>query len=127
MGFEGVELFGPERLHLVEPRLESDKGLGAQPVDAKASVVGNPLLFNFNFDEAAGPEHSQVPAHGGAAHQAGLGKFASPARTFPEQFHHLTPGGVSQCSECGIKIIHCLHIDEQGIGWDLPQPTASVA
>jgi len=116
MGFEGPELFGPERLHLVEPGLEGAEGLGAQPVDAKASVVGNPLLFNFNFDEAAGPEHSQVAAHGGTAHRAGLGKFASPARTFPEQFHHLTPGGIGQCSERGIKIIHCLNIDEQGIG-----------
>jgi len=116
MGFEGVELFGPERLHLVEPRLESDKGLGAQPVDAKASVVDNPLLFNVNFNEAAGSEHSQVAAHRGAAHRAGLGKFASSARTFAEQFHHLAPGGVGQCSERGIKFIHCLNIDEQGIG-----------
>lgn len=45
MGFEGVELFGPERLHLVEPRLQGHEMIGAQPVHAKAGIVVSLILL----------------------------------------------------------------------------------
>jgi hypothetical protein len=103
VGLEGAELVGPERLHLVKPRLQGNERLRAQPVHAKASVLVDPLLLD--FDEAAGPEHSQVPAHRRTAHRGSGGEFASPAGTLSEHFYHLAPGWVGQRSERSVKII----------------------
>ena len=103
VNLEGVELLYPECLHLVEPRLQGDEGLGAQPVHAKAGVLFDPLPFD--FDEAAGPEHSQVPAHGGTAHPGNCREFAGPAGTLLEQLHYVAPGGIGQRSERGVKFI----------------------
>jgi hypothetical protein len=35
VSLEGFELVGPERLYLVEPHLEADKGLRAQPLHSQ--------------------------------------------------------------------------------------------
>src|SRR5258708_38760240 len=47
---EGLELIGPQRLHLVEPRLQGDERSRAQPVHAKTRIMG--VLILFDFDEA---------------------------------------------------------------------------
>jgi hypothetical protein len=92
MGLERTKLVGPERLHLVEPGLKGNKRLGTQPVYAKAGIgIG---WFLFDFDQAAGSKYAQVPAHRWTADCSSRGKFAGPARTFAEKFHHLAPRGV---------------------------------
>jgi hypothetical protein len=104
MCLEGIKLVAPECLYLVEPCLEINEGFGAQPVYAHASIVIDLLLFEFNFDEAAGSEHAQVPTHCGATHRGSSGKLTGAARTFSEKFHHMAPGRVSQRGERSVKI-----------------------
>jgi hypothetical protein len=104
VNLEGVELLSPECLHLVEPCLQGDEGLGAQPVHAKAGVLVGPLPFD--FDKTAAPEHPQVPAHGRTAHPRRSREFASPAGAMLEQLHYVAPGGIGQRSERCVKFIH---------------------
>ena len=101
---EGVELLCPECLHLLKPRLQGDEGLGAQPVHAKAGILLSPL--SFDFDEAAGPQHPQVPAHSGTTHSGRYCKFARPEGALLEQLHYMAPGGIGERSERCVKFIH---------------------
>ncbi len=104
MRLEGFELIGPERLHLVEPCLEGDEGLGTQPVDAYTRVVADAL--GCDFDQAAGAQYAQVPAHGGTAHRGRGGELAGTARTLAEQVHHLPASRVGQGGQRPIEFIH---------------------
>ena len=71
-------------------------------------VVFDLLLFYLDLDEAAGPQYTQVPAHGRPAQRASGRQLTGPARTFSKQFHHLAPSGIGQGSERGVKISnHC--------------------
>jgi hypothetical protein len=107
VGLESAELVGPERLHLVKPRLKGEKGLGTQSVYTKTGIVIGWFLFDFN--QAAGSKYAQVSAHRRTADRSSRGKFTGPPRTFAEKFHHLTPRGVGQRSERSINIInHCV-------------------
>lgn len=107
---EGLELIGPQRLQLVEPRLQGDERSRAQPVHAKTRIMGALILFD--FDEATRSEHPQVPTHCWAAHRASRSEFASPPRAFSKEFHHMTPGGVGQRSKRSVKfVIHVLTLE----------------
>jgi len=46
-------LLSPECLHLVEPRLQRDKTIGAQPVHAQASIMVAMILFTFDGDQTS--------------------------------------------------------------------------
>jgi hypothetical protein len=92
MSLKSAKLLGPERLNLVKPCLERQEGFRAEPVDAQASILLDPLLFN--FDKPAGPQHSQVSTHRWPAHPTISREFPSPARTLPENFYHAAPGRI---------------------------------
>jgi hypothetical protein len=108
MSLKSAKLFGPERLHLVKPCLERQEGFRAEPVDTQASILLDPLFFN--FDKPAGPQHSQVSTHRGPAHRAISSEFPSPARTLPEKFYHAAPGRVGQRGKRYVKIKITRHV-----------------
>src|SRR5205823_8062266 len=78
---ERAELLGPERLDLVEPGLQRDQAVAAEPVHARSRVV----LAHLHIYEAAGPQHAEMVAHGRPPHAGRLGEVARPPRPLAEE------------------------------------------
>jgi hypothetical protein len=101
MGPEATELVGPERLDLIEPRLQRQDRLGPQLVEPPPGVgVVGPGL-----DEPAPPQHAQVPAHGRRGHADVGGEVAGRSRAEPEQIDDPASGRVGQRGEGEIQVV----------------------
>ena len=99
MRFEGPELLGPERLDLVEPRLQGDKRLRPESVHAQASV----LVDELGLDEPALAQHAQVPAHRWTAHPDARRQLARSLRPGAEE---VDDGAASRIRERGQSDVH---------------------
>ena len=101
VGLERSQLLGPERLHLVEPGLESDKAFGAQASTRGAGRRRRPAPPR----PARSPRaRLQVTAHRRCAHLDRGRQLARPERAGAEQVDHLPPGGIGQRGEGGVEV-----------------------
>jgi hypothetical protein len=99
---ERTELLGPERLHLIQPRLHGRKTVRLQRVDPASRV-------SFEYiggDETRRAQHLEVPAQRSCWHPDRVRKLAGPPRARPEKFHHAPPCRVGEGAQQLIKVIH---------------------
>lgn len=102
MCLEGTELLTPERVDLIEPRLQGDEGLRAQPVHAHPGIS----VERVRLDQPVGPEDPQVPAQSGAAHTGGGSQLAGPSGAPGQQMDHPSAGGIGQGRESVVQVVH---------------------
>ena len=82
-------------VELVQPRLEWDDGLRAQPEQARPGVVGQALV---NHDSEL-QQHAQVAAHRRRRHPGRVRELSGAPRPRTEELHDRTSGGIRQRHE----------------------------
>jgi hypothetical protein len=75
ISLEGMQLTGPESLHVIDPVLQRDKTLRTEPVYAQPRIAVSLSGLN-HFYQAALSQHSKVPAQRRAANGTLCGKVA---------------------------------------------------
>jgi hypothetical protein len=89
---ERLQLLVPMGLELVEPPLQCDHGLGAEPKDPYPCVFLRPFIP----DDPGLQKDPQVPAHGWGGCRRRSGELACSARAGTEDLHDVTAGGIGQ-------------------------------
>lgn len=100
MLLEGIELIGPERLHLIEPRLKGRERLRSQVVQVHAGIARDAFVR----DQPTRSQLSQMLAHRRSAHASGGSQLTRAARPLAEQFHDVPPGRVRKRCKQIVKI-----------------------
>lgn len=102
---KGAQLVRPERLDLIEPGPQGDKGLSPQPVNANPSIP----ISTDDLDEPTGTQHPQMPAHGGPGHSHGIGKLPGPPRPDPQHVDNPPPRRVGERRQHPVQILTHVH------------------
>jgi hypothetical protein len=95
VSLERLELLAPVGLELVEPRLERDDRLRAQPEHPRPGIVRQPLVG----DDPDLQQHAQMAAHRRRRHPRRIGELARASRPRAEKAHDGAPGGISEGNE----------------------------